>query len=173
MSQECKEIDNRSLDRMITISLDEYHNELKRAEIIDNKAGIAIPIVSGYILAIIVKIDFKSLLELNVETAPQILKMILLVLIAIATLLLAFGSLISLVGAIRTRKFDVLEPIDFCKEKYILNSKKLDLSLIHIIDNARRRDKNENNKKVKSFEFGIKFAFSSLICYCIYYWITY
>lgn len=69
------EIEFRSdaIDLLRDAAQDEYGNEQKRTATIDSKAGIALPIISAYFLALAEMNDYKSFLNVEITTILTLL----------------------------------------------------------------------------------------------------
>ena len=163
-------LDSEKLDVPINESyqliLNEYNNERDRKQSIETRSGIILTLIATFFAFVLEKIRFSDIIFLFDKPLSFILliKIIAGLVFFIAFFAAVFFSLLS----IKTKKYAFYDVNTITTVK--LMSKRIPTFGQIILDfvEATSKNRNENNKKAKYFNFAVICLVVCIICLCIY-----
>ena len=163
------EFNSESIDLLRDAAQDEYGNEQKRTATIDSKAGIALPIISAYFLALAEMNDYKSFLNVKITTILTLLIPILKLILYTASLIIAFLAVIWMARVVYTREYATINPRDLYTNDYLKNDPRvLSIKFLDLYFEATEHNRKENNERVVLYQQSWGFTFISVICFVVY-----
>jgi hypothetical protein len=161
--------DSSSIELLRSAAQNEYCNEHERTSTIDNKAGIALPIVSAYFLSLAEMNDFKSIISAQVTDVSAILLAILSLSAFVIAMVFALLAIIWMTRVVFTREYRSLNPRDLYTEDYLKNDcRVLSIKLLQLYCEAIEHNRNENNIRVNLYQKSWIYVFISVICFVMY-----
>ena len=102
------EINTASIELLRNAAQNEYSNEHERTRTMDTKAGIALPIISAYFLALAQMNDYKSINIMPLTDFESILLPAVIFLTYTTALILAFAAVAWMTRVVFTREYEIL-----------------------------------------------------------------
>ena len=147
----------------------EYENENNRTSVIDTKVSIALPIISGYFLAIAPMNNYKSIFSAKILTFSDCIIPTLLFVTYSVSLILALISVIDMVKVITTRAYNRLNPRDLYNDNFMkYDERVLSIQLIKLYINATEKNKSVNDNRIPLYKSGWLLTTISIISFVIY-----
>lgn len=148
---------------------DEYGHEHERTATIDAKAGIALPIIVAYFLALAQINNFTAIVEIDVHSLSQaIVPMVTLATYTIS-LVTAILAVIWMGRVVLTRDYSRINPKDLYSEDYLKkDSRVLSVKLLLLYFEAIENNRSANNKRAKLYQRGWLFSLISISCFVVY-----
>lgn len=164
-----QQLNTRSIELLLSTAQNEYSNEHERTTTIDSKAGIALPIMATYFLALAQMNDYKAIITISVYNFWSSLFPILLFVAYTLGLMFSLLSVVFMAQVVFTR--------DYCKinPKEIYKTGKVDLPFIDFTKElmsyylkAIEFNRDVNNKRVKLYKRSWIIAFASVLFFVVY-----
>ena len=163
------EINSEAIDLLRNAAQNEYSNEHERTRTMDSKAGIALPIIATYFLALAQMNDYKALNVSPITGFLSILVPTMGFLTYSAALVLAFVAVIWMARVVFTREYLTLNLENLYTEDYIKNdSRVLSIKFLELYFEAIEHNRDENNKRVKLYQQSWVLTFISVLCFVVY-----
>lgn len=163
------EINTAAIELLRNAAQNEYSNEHERTTTMDAKAGIALPIISAYFLALAQMNDYKSFSVTPVTEFVSILVPATVFMTYTAALVLAFVAVIWMTRVVFTREYLTLNLQNLYTDDYMKSdSRVLSLKFLELYFEAIEHNRSENDTRVKLYQRGWVFAFISVICFVVY-----
>lgn len=166
---ENKKNDVRSVELLYAIAQNEYSNEHERTNVIHSKAGIALPILSAYFLAVIQMNDYKSMLAIMVKDFWSILTAVSLFLSYTVSAAFALVSVVYMAKVVFAKGYMRIDPENlYTADNLTLDHQKFIGKLMKIYFNAIEFNINVNNSRMKNYKKSWIYAFFSVLCFVVY-----
>ena len=166
---ENKKNDVRSVELLYAIAQNEYSNEHERTNVIHSKAGIALPILSAYFLAVIQMNDYKSMLAIMVKDFWSILTAVSLFLSYTVSAAFALVSVVYMAKVVFAKGYMRIDPENlYTADNLTLDHQKFIGKLMKIYFNAIEFNINVNNGRMKNYKKSWIYAFFSVLCFVVY-----
>ena len=163
------EFKSDAIDLLRVAAQDEYGNEQKRTAIIDSKAGIALPIIAAFFLALAEMNDYRSFLVVPITSVLTLLIPMFKLISYTASLIMAFLSVIWMARVVYTREYSTINPRELYNDDYLKNDARvLSLKFLHLYFEATEHNRKENNERVKLYQQSWGFTFISVSCFVVY-----
>lgn len=163
------EFKSESIDLLRDAAQDEYGNEQKRTATIDSKAGIAMPIISAYFLALAEMNDYKSFMVVQISDFLSLIIPAVKFISYTASLLLAFLSVIWMARVVFTREYSTINPRDLYTSDYLKNDKRvLSIKFLELYFEAIDHNRKENDERVNLYQQSWLLTFISAVCFVVY-----
>ncbi len=164
-----KTINARSIQLLLETSQNEYRSEHDRTTTIDYKAGIALPILATYFLAITQMNDYKAILAIPTDSFSHSILLITLFLTYSASFLLSLISLIIMAKVLFAKNYYRLNPVElYTDENLTQNDDTFPIKIMHLYFKAIEFNRKANNLRVKLYQRSWLLTFFSVLCYVIY-----
>lgn len=148
---------------------DEYGHEHERTATIDAKAGIALPIIVAYFLALAQMNNFKSIVEIDVHNLSQAIVPFVTLSSYIISLTTAIFAVIWMGRVVLTRNYSRINPKDLYSDDFLKkDSRVLSVKLLLLYFEAIENNRSTNNKRAKLYQTGWLFSLISISCFVIY-----
>lgn len=161
--------DIRSVELLYTIAQNEYSNEHERTNMIHSKAGIALPIISAYFLALIQMNDYKSMLAIMVKDFWSSLTASSLFLSYTISAAFAIASVVYMAMVVFAKGYMRIDPENlYIADNLTLNHQEFIEKLMKIYFNAIKFNINVNNSRMKNYKKSWICTFCSVLCFVVY-----
>lgn len=162
-------INAESIELLRSAAQNEYSNEHERTTTMDSKAGIALPIISAYFLALAQMNDYKSISYIPLTNFLSVFLPAMIIISYTAALILAFVAVIWMTRVVFTREYATLNLQNLYTDDYIKNdSIVLSIKFLELYFAAIEHNRGENNTRVKLYQHSWVFTFISVICFVVY-----
>ena len=149
------EINATSIELLRSAAQNEYSNEHERTRTMDTKAGIALPIISAYFLALAQMNDYKSICVTPITDFVSVLMPAVVFLTYTAALILAFAAVIWMTRVVFTREYVTLNLQNLYTDDYLKNdSRVLSIKFLKLYFEAIEHNRGENDVRVKLYRQG-------------------
>lgn len=161
--------DIQAIELLRNAAQNEYSNEHERTATIDSKAGIALPIISAYFLALAQMNDFKSIMVVTVSDIMSVLIPVMTIITYSTALAFALIAVVWMARVVFTRPYCKINPRDLYTDDYLKNdSRVLSVKFIQLYLEAIEHNRLENDVRVKLYQRSWLFTFISVICFVTY-----
>lgn len=168
-TSENKKNNVRSVELLYTIAQNEYSNEHERTNVIHSKAGIALPILSAYFLAVIQMNDYKSMLAIMVKDFWSSLTAASLFLSYTVSAAFALVSVVYMAKVVFAKGYMRIDPENlYTADNLTLDHQKFIGKLMKIYFNAIEFNINVNNSRMKNYKKSWIYTFFSVLCFVVY-----
>ena len=168
-TSENKKNDVRSVELLYTIAQNEYSNEHERTNVIHSKAGIALPILSAYFLAVIQMNDYKSMLAIMVKDFWSSLTAASLFLSYTVSAAFALVSVVYMAKVVFAKGYMRIDPENlYTADNLTLDHQKFIGKLMKIYFNAIEFNINVNDSRMKNYKKSWIYTFFSVLCFVVY-----
>lgn len=162
-------IDMKSVELLLGITQSEYNNEYERTNMIQSKAGIALPIIAAYFLTIAQMNDYKSMFQVTVTTVRDILLSFGLCVSYSLALILAIAAVFFVARVEFAKGYKRINPQSFCKEASLSQEyQSFVRNLMHQYFDAIDHNAKANDQKMKMYKQGWSCTFVSVACFLAY-----
>ena len=159
----------QSLKLLLSTSQNEYSNEHKRTTTIDSKAGIALPIIATYFLALAQMNDYKSIVAIPVSSFWSSLLPLALVSTFTVALILAFIALVYMIRTVFPKEYHKVNPVElYSEDKLTKKYSDFLIEIMHLYFDAISLNRKTNNQRFALYEKSWLLMFFSLACFVIY-----
>lgn len=154
---------------LLSLARSEYEYEQNRISVIDSKTSIALPIASGYCLALVQMAGVKRVLEVNIHSFLDILVPVFAVVIYLASLAFSLASVVMMVKVITTREYSTINAGDLYDEDYLkYNEIALEIQLILLYIEATQKNSYENELRIPLYRSGWQSMIFSVVLFFVY-----
>ena len=170
MATEVKEqLDDQSVEVLLSTAKSEYENEHNRTYVIDSKTSIALPIISAYFLALAPMNDFKSIFDVKIEKFVDVIIPAVTLLTYVGSLALAFVAVVMMVKVVTTREYNTIKTADLYDEDFLKHKKiALEIKLIQLYIEATQNNKAENDSRIPLYKKGWLLTTISIVLFVAY-----
>lgn len=159
----------KSVELLYAIAQNEYSNEHERTNMIHSKAGIALPIISAYFLALIQMNDYKSMLAIMVTDFWSSMTAASLFLSYTISAALSLAAVVYMAKVAFTKGYMRMDPENlYTKDNLTLAHQDFVEKLIKIYFNAINFNINVNNERMKQYKKSWIYTFYSVLCFVVY-----
>lgn len=159
----------KSIELLYTIAQNEYSNEHERTNIIHSKAGIALPIISAYFLALIQMNDYKYMINYPVTNIWTGLIPVGLFISYTVGAILSLLSVVYMAKVVFAKNYIRLDPKSLCTENnLILEHKTFTMKMMGIYFNAIAFNIEANNDRMKLYKKSWIYIFGSVLSFVVY-----
>lgn len=163
------EINTASIELLRNAAQNEYSNEHERTRTMDTKAGIALPIISAYFLALAQMNDYKSISITPLTDFVSVLMPTVIFLTYTTALILAFAAVVWMTRVVFTREYEILNLQNLYTDDYMkTDSRVLSIKFLELYFSAIEHNRSENDVRVRLYQQGWIFTFVSVICFVVY-----
>lgn len=168
-AEEKKQLDDQTVEVLLSTAKSEYENEHNRTSVIDSKTSIALPIVSAYFLALAPMNDFKSIFDVKIEKFVDVIIPAVSLLTYIGSLALAFVAVMMMVKVVTTREYNTIKTADLYDEDFLKHKKiALEIKLIQLYIEATQNNKAENDSRIPLYKKGWLLTTISIVLFVAY-----
>ena len=161
--------DIKSVELLYAIAQNEYSNEHERTNVIHSKAGIALPILSAYFLAVIQMNDYKSMLAIMVKDFWSSLTAASLFLSYTVSAAFALVSVVYMAKVVFAKGYMRMDPENlYTTDNLTLDHQEFIGKLMKIYFNAIEFNINVNNSRMKGYKKSWIYTFFSVLCFVVY-----
>lgn len=161
--------DIKSVELLYAIAQNEYSNEYERTNMIHSKAGIALPIISAYFLALIQMNDYKFMLTIMVKDFWSSLTAASLFLSYTISAAFALASVLYMAKVMFAKGYMRIDPENlYTADNLTQNHQEFMEKLMKIYFKAIEINRNANNSIMKNYKKGWIWAFCSVLCFVVY-----
>jgi len=158
-----------SVNLLLETAKSEYESEHNRTSVIDSKAGISLPIISAYFLALAPMNNYKEIFLTKVSSFLDLLIPLALLITYTASLILSFISVILMVKVITTRKYMNVEHADLYDENYLKNDIIfISIKLFLLYTETTENNKTKNNARIPLYRKSWLLTIISIISFVVY-----
>lgn len=169
MISEGSKINSASVELLRSAAQNEYSNEHERTRTMDSKAGIALPIIATYFLALAQMNDYRSINAIPITGFSSLLVPTTIFITYSAALILALAAVIWMARVVFTREYVTLNLQNLYIDDYIKSdSMVLSIKFLELYFSAIEHNRAENNVRVKLYQRGWVLTFFSVACFVIY-----
>ena len=161
--------DIRSVELLYAIAQNEYSNEHERTNMIHSKAGIALPIISAYFLALIQMNDYKSMLAIMVKDFWSSLTAASLFLSYTISAAFALASVVYMAKVVFAKGYMRIDPENlYTVDNLTQNHQEFMEKLMKIYFKAIEFNINVNNSRMRHYKKSWIWTFCSVLCFVVY-----
>lgn len=158
-----------SVNLLVSTAKSEYESEHNRTSIIDSKAGISLPIVSAYFLALAPMNNYKDIFLMKINCFWNLLIPAFLFITYTVSLILSFISVLMMVRVITTREYMTITPSDLYDENYLQNDQVfLSIKILSLYIETTENNKLKNDKRIPLYRNSWLLTIISIISFVIY-----
>lgn len=159
----------KSVELLYTIAQNEYSNEHERTNMLHSKAGIALPIISAYFLALIQMNDYKSMWAFPVADIWTAFVPVALFISYTAGAVFALLSVVYMAKVVFAKGYMRIDPENlWTKDNLTLEHQDFMEKLMKIYFKAIEFNINVNNDRMKTYKKSWMYTFYSVLCFVIY-----
>lgn len=163
------EVNTEAIELLRNAAQTEYSNEHERTRTMDSKAGIALPIIATYFLALAQMNDFKAINEVQVTSYLSILVPTIVILTYSVALFMAFVAVVWMARVVFTREYVTINLYNLYSDDYMKADKLvLSIKFLELYFEAIEHNRNENNARVGMYQHSWVQTFISVICFVVY-----
>lgn len=163
------EINTASIELLRNAAQIEYSNEHERTRTMDTKAGIALPIIAAYFLAVAQMNDYKSISITPLTDFVSVLMPAVIFLTYTTALVLSFAAVVWMTRVVFTREYEILNLPNLYTDDYMkTDSRVLSIKFLELYFSAIEHNRSENDVRVRLYQQGWIFTFVSVICFVVY-----
>lgn len=162
-------VNMKSVELLFSITQSEYNNEYERTNMIQSKAGIALPIIAAYFLTFAQMNDYRSILRFTVNNIWECLLPLGLFISYSAGLIFAIMAVVYMARVVFAKGYKRLNPQSFCKESCLSQEYLIFVrNLMHQYFDAIEHNAKANDQKMKMYKQSWSCTFVSVACFLAY-----
>lgn len=166
---EDKRIKTESVNLLREAAQNEYCNEHDRTRTMDSKAGIALPIIATYFLALAQMNDYCSINAFPITGFGSALVPATIFTAYTVALILALVAVVWMARVVFTREYLTLNLQNLYTDDYLKSdSMVLSIKFLELYFSAIEHNRNENNTRVKLYQRSWVLTFISVLCFVVY-----